>query len=109
MYHLLKYEKEIPASRELFETYFFTVRYLRKEGTYGKKYAREQELELFKNNIRERLYCIYNVAKIQQKERVFFRIWGKIITREGIISIPEGVVITRKQPLQPCLITLKTE
>ena len=73
MYHLLKYEKEIPASRGLFETYFFTVRYLRKEGTYGKKYAREQELELFKNKTRERLYFIYNVAKIQKTETDFFR------------------------------------
>ena len=49
MYHLLEYEKEVPASRKLFETYFFTTRYLRKEATDGKKYAREQELEIFKN------------------------------------------------------------
>ena len=58
------------------------------------KYTREEELELFKNNIRERLYFIYNAAKIQQTEEDFFRIWGKIITREGIINIPQGVVIT---------------
>ena len=30
-YHLLEYEKEVPASRELFETYLITIRYLRKE------------------------------------------------------------------------------
>ena len=37
LYHLLEYEKKVPASRELFKTYFITVRYLRKEATYGKK------------------------------------------------------------------------
>ena len=73
MYHLLEYEKEVPASRKLFETYFFTVRYLRKEAAYGKKYAREQELELFKNKARERMYFIYNVVKIQKTETDFFR------------------------------------
>ena len=83
----LEYKKEISASRELFETYFTTIRYLRKEPTYGKKYTREQELELFKNNIRERLYFIYNVTKIQQTEEAFFRICRKIITREGIINM----------------------
>ena len=30
LYHRLEYEKEVPASRELFETYFITIRYLRK-------------------------------------------------------------------------------
>ena len=64
MYHLSEYEKEVPASRELFETYFLTIRYLRKEATYGKKYAREKIIKLFKNKTRERLYFIYNVAKI---------------------------------------------
>ena len=73
LYHLLEQEKEVPASRELFETYFITIRYLRKEATYKKKYTREQELELFKNNIKERLYFIYNVAKIQQTEEAFLR------------------------------------
>ena len=87
-------KKEVPASRELFETYFITIRYLRKEATYGKKYTREEELELFKNNIRERLYFIYNIAKILQTEENFFTIWGKTITREGIINIPQGVVTT---------------
>ena len=68
------YEKEVSASRELFETYFIAITYLRKEANYGKKYTREQELELFKNDIRDRLYFIYNVAKIQQMEEAFFRI-----------------------------------
>ena len=90
----MQYEKEVPASRGLFETYFITIRYLRKEVTYGNKYTREEELELFKNNIREHLYFIYNVAKIQQTEEDFFRIWGKIITREGVINIPQGIVTT---------------
>ena len=50
LYHLLQYEKEVPpASRELLETYFITIRYLRKETTCGDKYTREEELELFKN------------------------------------------------------------
>ena len=31
LYHLLEYEKEVPASRELFETYFIIIRYLRTE------------------------------------------------------------------------------
>ena len=47
LHHLLEYEKEVPASKELFETYFVTIRYLRKEATYGKKYTRQEELELF--------------------------------------------------------------
>ena len=65
--------KKVPASRELFETYFLTIRYLRKEAIYGKKYAREQKIKLFKNKTRERLYFIYNVAKIQKRETDFFR------------------------------------
>ena len=52
-YHPLEYEKEVPASRERFETYFITIRYLTKEATYGKKYTREEELGLFKNHIRK--------------------------------------------------------
>ena len=94
LYHLLRNEKEAPVSRKLFQTYFTTTRHLRKEATYGRKYAREQELELLRNNIRESLYFIYNVGKIQQMDEGFFRIWGKIITREGIINIPQGVVTT---------------
>ena len=46
---------KVLASRELFETYFITISYLRKEALYGKKYTREQELEHYKNNIREHL------------------------------------------------------
>ena len=68
LYPLLEYEKEVPASRGLFETYFIIIRYLRKEATYGNKYTREEELELFKNNIREHLHFIYNVAKMQLTE-----------------------------------------
>ena len=49
--HLLECEKEVTASKELFETYFITIRYLRKETNYGKKYTREQELELFKKKL----------------------------------------------------------
>ena len=94
MYHLLEYEKEVPASREFFEKKFLTIRYFRKEATYGKKYTREEDLELFQNKITERLYFIYNVGKIQETEEAFFRIWGKIITREGIINKPQGVVTT---------------
>ena len=109
LYHPLQYEKEVPASRGLFETYFITIRYLRKEVTYGNKYTREEQLELFKNNIREHLYFIYNVGKIQQTENDFFRIWEKIITKEGVINIPQGVVTTWKLSLQPCLPPLKTE
>ena len=65
LYHLLQYEKEVSTSRELCETYFITIRYLRKEATYGKKYIKEKESELSKNNIRERLHFVYNVAKVQ--------------------------------------------
>ena len=78
--------KEVPTSRERFKIYFITIRYLRTEATCGKKYTREKELEFFKNDIRERFYFICNVAKIQQTEEAFFRIWGKIITSEGIIN-----------------------
>ena len=65
MYHLSEYEKEVPASRELFETYFLTIRYLRKEATYGKKYAREKKKLSF-SKIKQGNACtfIYNVAKI---------------------------------------------
>ena len=59
--------------------------------------------------MRERLRFIYNIAKIQQTKEDFFRIWGKIITREGIINLQQGVVTTWKLPLQPCLPHLKTE
>ena len=31
LHHLLVYEKEVSASRELFETYFITIRYLKKK------------------------------------------------------------------------------
>ena len=47
--------KKVTASRELFKTYFVTIKCLRKEATYGNKYTREKEIEIFKNNIRERL------------------------------------------------------
>ena len=30
LYHLLEFEKEVPESREFFETNFTTIRYLRK-------------------------------------------------------------------------------
>ena len=88
------------------ETYFVTIRYLRKEATFGYKsirvkeatfgckYTRVKELELFKYKIRERLCFIYSVSKIQQTEEYFFRIWAKMITREAIINIPQGVVNT---------------
>ena len=89
-----EYEKEAPASRERSKTYFVTIRYSTKEATFGKKYTREEELDLFKNHIRERLYFIYNVAEIQQMEEAFFRIWGKIITRKGMINIPQGILTT---------------
>ena len=55
LYYLLQYEREVSAGRELFETYFITIRYLGKEASYGKKYTGEEELELFKNNVRESL------------------------------------------------------
>ena len=71
-----------------------TIRYLRKEAANGNKYTRKEELELFKNNIRERLNFIYNVAKIQETKQDFFRIQGKIITREGMLNTPKGVVTT---------------
>ena len=74
LYHLLEYEKEVSASRELFEIQFMTIRYLRKEAIQGNKYTREEELELFKNNIRKRLYFINNATKIQPTEEAFFRI-----------------------------------
>ena len=68
LYHFLEHEKEVPASRELFETYFQSIRYLRKKATYRNKYSKEEEIELVKLNIKERLYFIYNVVKIQQTE-----------------------------------------
>ena len=74
LYHLLEYGKEVPACRERFETNFITIRYLRKEASYRNKYIREEELELFKNNIRKSFYFIYNAAKIQKTEQDFFRI-----------------------------------
>ena len=70
LYHLFEYKKEVPASRERFETYFITIRYLREEATYGKKYTREEKLELFKNNLRERLYFIYNVGKYSKRSKL---------------------------------------
>ena len=79
LYRLLDYEKEVPANRKLFGIVFTTIAYFRKEATFGKKYTREEELELFKNNIRERFYFIYNVKKIQQ-------------TEEGIINISQDAV-----------------
>ena len=45
LYHRLEYEKQVPASRELFETYFTSITYIRKEATYGKKYTRKEEFE----------------------------------------------------------------
>ena len=69
---------------------------LEKKQPFGKKYTREEELELFKNNIRERFYFIYNVKKIQQ-------------TEEGIINISQDAVSRWKLPHQTCLITLRTE
>ena len=81
LYHFLQHEKEVPASKEIFETYFINFSYLRKEAAYGKKCTKEEEVKLPKNNIGERLYFIYNIAKIQQKEEDFFRICGKVITR----------------------------
>ena len=79
LYRLLDYEKEVPANRKLFGIFFTTIAYFRKEATFKKKYTREEELELFKNNIRERFYFIYNVKKIQQ-------------TEEGIINISQDAV-----------------
>ena len=77
LYHLLENEKEVLTSRKLSKHAFINIRYLRKEATYGKKYTRKEEFELFRNSIRERLYFIYNVAKMQQTKEAFFRIWGK--------------------------------
>lgn len=44
---------------------------LRKEVTYGKKTVGKQEL---KNNVRERMYYIYNPTKIQQTVEASFRV-----------------------------------
>lgn len=44
---------------------------LRKEVTYGKKTVGKQEL---KNNVRERVYYIYNPTKIQQTVEASFRV-----------------------------------
>ena len=48
LYDIFEYEKEVPASRERFEKDFITIKQLRKGATHGKKYTREEELELFK-------------------------------------------------------------
>ena len=48
----------------------------------------------FSKITRERLYFIYDAAEIQETDEDFFRIKGKIITREGIINITQGVVST---------------
>ena len=86
---LLELMHEMPVSNELFEIYFITIRHLRKDATYDKKYSREKELEIFKNNIRERLSLLYNIAKTQQTEESFLNEWGKIITRNGNITLPQ--------------------
>ena len=72
-------KKKTPTRRELFGTKFLTNRYLRKEATYGKKYTREDELTLLKHK-EERLNFVYNLAKIQQTEEAFFRIWNTLTT-----------------------------
>ena len=70
LYHLLEYEKEVPACRELFETYFITIRCLRTEATYGNKYTREEELKLFKNNIRNALTPFITFQKYTKRKSV---------------------------------------
>ena len=51
----------------------------------------KKNLSFLKNNIIERWHFIYNIAKIQQTEEAFFRIWGKIITMGGIMNIRRSV------------------
>ena len=67
---------------------------LRDEATHGKK-----ELQIFKNNKRERLCFIYDVGNGARKydtangERSLKNLRKKI-TMEEIINTPQGVVIT---------------
>ena len=70
LYHLLEYEKEVPANTELFEINFKTVRYLRKEASYEKKYTREEELEPFKNrNVWNACTSFITLQKYSKRKR----------------------------------------
>ena len=69
LYRLLDYEKEVPANRKLFGIFFTTIVYFRKEATFGKKYTREEELELFKNNIREPFSLYITLKKYSKRKK----------------------------------------
>ena len=47
-YHLLEYEKEVRANRGLFETYFITIRYVRKKQPLERNIPEKKNLSFSK-------------------------------------------------------------
>ena len=89
---LLHLEK-FPISRDLLETYFITIRFLRKEATYGNKKTREEELQFFKEKLSERLIFLYKKAVLEKKEQELAENWKNLITDQGKLHLPQGSVL----------------
>ena len=79
---LMDFEGKHEASRDISKTCFITIREMRKDATYGKIRTKEQELEIFKHKLRQRINFLSKKAKIENKIDQFKETWNNVLNRE---------------------------
>ena len=89
----------MPALREVYETYYISIRQIRKDASYGIYYKEETEVEIFLNNLAERLGYLYQKATLLKDQENFFKTWGQYINKAGKITFPRGGIIHYRDKL----------
>ena len=84
---LLQYLGKFPAARDIFETYFLTIREMRKDATYGYVRTQDQELLYYKNKLRQRINYLAKKAEYENELESFRAIWGNSLDRNNRANI----------------------
>ena len=79
----LYYQDKLPIAEELFKIYFIHIRAIRKDATYGTLPSRKQQLQLFKDSIRDGLLYLYNAAVLENNLQGLLLRWNELVTKEG--------------------------
>lgn len=89
---LLRYSKELPEAKEIFEIYFITIRNLRRDASYGTNRTEKQELEFLKSLITERILFLKNKAIIENTLEEFSQsAWDVLLDFHGTrVILPNG-------------------
>ena len=77
----LYYPDKLPLAEELFKIYFIHIRAIRKDATYATLPSRKQQVELFKDSIRDGLLYLYNAAVLKNNLQGFLLTWNKLVTK----------------------------